>query len=439
MTSPTYDPILDSEVDAESPLTESLMTRIRDNPDAVAQGDPTVPYNNKIKIPDALRTDELDTSAQMRPDGAGGVRWSGGGFAGSEADGAGTAIVAGDYEFTTLTITGAQTPTGPVTAHCSGNVSITNTITSAYTLKLLVDGNVTISSAIACAGLEIRASGNITISAAINSQSGISGLESLEETEIVGVTRLFCGGALSSTSTIIGDDIKAVVIGNATVSSTWTALWTGSGGIAAGAIDGLGWSRIYGDSLTSAGFGAVAVGERGGGGGGGTGGGAGGSSTAAGGSADPYRSGHRLYALPQDTLRRGSGGGASNGGDGHDGGGRISLYVGGALTATGAVFTTNGGTGSNVGGGGGGFVRVVCKGNIAGGTLHADGGTSTGASGDGGGGGVFFAASGYSGSQTLTAAAGIGGSSGVQAGTTGTDTLTVDQIDILFMSGAFDV
>lgn len=33
-----YDPILDSEIDPESPITSTLMSRMRDNPEAIAEG-----------------------------------------------------------------------------------------------------------------------------------------------------------------------------------------------------------------------------------------------------------------------------------------------------------------------------------------------------------------------------------------------------------------
>jgi len=39
----TYTPILNAEVDAESPVTDLLMTRLRDNPLAIAEGDASVP------------------------------------------------------------------------------------------------------------------------------------------------------------------------------------------------------------------------------------------------------------------------------------------------------------------------------------------------------------------------------------------------------------
>jgi hypothetical protein len=39
----TYTAILDGEVDSDSPLTDTLMTRWRDNPIAIAEGDATAP------------------------------------------------------------------------------------------------------------------------------------------------------------------------------------------------------------------------------------------------------------------------------------------------------------------------------------------------------------------------------------------------------------
>jgi hypothetical protein len=67
--------IPNSDVDAESPLTESLATRWRDNPEAVAEGHASVPYAKKILVPQALRTAETVTTKVARPDGTGGVVW----------------------------------------------------------------------------------------------------------------------------------------------------------------------------------------------------------------------------------------------------------------------------------------------------------------------------------------------------------------------------
>jgi len=39
----TYTPILNAEVDAESPITDLLLTRLRDNPIAIANGDADAP------------------------------------------------------------------------------------------------------------------------------------------------------------------------------------------------------------------------------------------------------------------------------------------------------------------------------------------------------------------------------------------------------------
>jgi hypothetical protein len=446
-----YDPILNTEVDAESPITQSLMERMRDNPIAVAEGDPSVPYANLIKVPQALRTDEVSTLARLVPDGAGNVRWVGGGFGGNGSDGAITAIAAGVYHATSVNITAAQVPTGPVTIYCQGTVTIANTITSAYPLTILADDSITITSAVTCDGLEIRCDGNLTVSAALVGNNGLTVAEEDQDLDVLGAVRVFCTGNLIASSTILASDILAKVLGNATVSSTWTGRWTGSGSTAVIA-NGSAWPRQYGDSSTSNGkTGYGATNWHGSGAGGGTGGGAGGNGNdggaIAGGAADPYRSGHRLYALPMEKLRRGSGGGpggatASPGSPvpGGDGGGRISLYVGGNLDATGATLTVTGYNGTNSGldggGGAGGYVRVVCKGNIDDGTLNANGGNGN-SGGAGGGGGALMAASGYSGTQTMTAAAGSG--VGGQGGTTGTDTLTTDEIQSLADSGVFDV
>jgi len=59
-----FSAIDDSEVDSESPITESLVTRLRDNSYWIIEG------TNK--------TTETDTAKTLRPDGAGGVVWGGG-------------------------------------------------------------------------------------------------------------------------------------------------------------------------------------------------------------------------------------------------------------------------------------------------------------------------------------------------------------------------
>lgn len=46
----TYSPISDGEVDAESPVTDLLLQRFRDNPIAIAEGDPTAPKIQTIAL-----------------------------------------------------------------------------------------------------------------------------------------------------------------------------------------------------------------------------------------------------------------------------------------------------------------------------------------------------------------------------------------------------
>lgn len=56
-----FSAIDDSEVDSESPITESLVTRLRDNSYWI----------------DQAQTTETDTTLVLKPDGSGGTNWSG--------------------------------------------------------------------------------------------------------------------------------------------------------------------------------------------------------------------------------------------------------------------------------------------------------------------------------------------------------------------------
>ena len=60
---PAYNPIANSEVDPESPLTSSLMIRMRDNPLAIQEGDPTAP-----RIQTAAYADASVTLAKLASD-----------------------------------------------------------------------------------------------------------------------------------------------------------------------------------------------------------------------------------------------------------------------------------------------------------------------------------------------------------------------------------
>jgi hypothetical protein len=52
---PVYSDLNDEEIDAESPLTESVMTRLRDNPRAVARNDGSVP-TAELQLAEGMRT-----------------------------------------------------------------------------------------------------------------------------------------------------------------------------------------------------------------------------------------------------------------------------------------------------------------------------------------------------------------------------------------------
>ena len=73
-----FSAIDDTEVDAESPITETLVTRMRDNSYWIDAG--------------TRRTTETDTSKVLKPDGSGGVQWGAGG--GGGAKGSGTMSIA---------------------------------------------------------------------------------------------------------------------------------------------------------------------------------------------------------------------------------------------------------------------------------------------------------------------------------------------------------
>jgi len=445
-----YDPILNSEIDAESPITESLVTRIRDNPEAVHAGDPTVPDDKRILFPVAMRTDEVDVTARAAPDGMGGVKWVGGGFEGNGMDGIITAITKGEYHATSGNISTPQTPTGFVEIHVEDDIVISGTIVSSLRLVIKAGGNVTLSGAITCRGLEVRCGGNLSISAALNAHSGSTPDIENGEYDEIGVARFYVGGDMSITSTVIANDILAFVLGDAEITDTVTALWLGSGSILNTGLPGTGWGTLDGSGENNGNtHSSTGSGGDGGGGGGGTGGGYGGRVDGLPGvraPGDRMRGGHQLYALPMRYLRRGGGAGSSRDVSGGDGGGRISLYVDGDLDMTGGQLIAVGEAGissgsQDSGGGGGGTVRVACKGTINNGVFPVDGGDGGPADGGGGGGGgSFLVASGYSGTQTQTSTG--GSSSQGEFGETGTiikDTRTADQIQDLVGLGVFDV
>lgn len=85
MPSESYSPIFDTEIGVDKPLTASLVARMRDNPLAILKGSPSaraaglgvfvqkdIGAGNQCGI----QTDNMDTTAVLRPDGVGGVVWS---------------------------------------------------------------------------------------------------------------------------------------------------------------------------------------------------------------------------------------------------------------------------------------------------------------------------------------------------------------------------
>ena len=67
----------DTEVDAESPITESLMTRLRDSHYAAMSNNGSPPASNsyKLQLPARAFTAELNANLRLRPDGGGGMVW----------------------------------------------------------------------------------------------------------------------------------------------------------------------------------------------------------------------------------------------------------------------------------------------------------------------------------------------------------------------------
>lgn len=456
---PAYDAILDSQVDSESPLTESLMTQLRDNPEMVHSGDATVPSLKRILVPNALRTNEVDTSSTLVPDGLGGVRWIGGGFAGAELNGTGLGSPIADlnaggvFHFDDLTISVAQTPTAPLTIYCSGSYTQTASITSSYPIRIFCVGNVALG-VITSRGLEVRCGGNLTVGGAINASSGVTRRGEAGGLGKIGVVRFFCAGNLSaSTYAITGCDILVYAGGTVTASGAWTARWLASAGTQAtiGDYNGASWSNANGVAASSGGEGydgaSVNGGAGGGGGsGGGAGGGPGGGQVGAPGVADGYRNAIQVYLLAQAELRRGSGGGSNVTPAGGDGGGRVSVFAVGNINFTGATLSANGvggGTGTGVddgGGGGGGVVRVVSIGSITAGTYTANGGSGGSAyGGGGGGGGAFLLGSSLVGGYSVAASGGTStsGTAG-QAGTGATSAATALEVTTLAASGIFN-
>lgn len=73
-TRTAYAQIDDSEIDAESPITESLMTRLRDQWFAsLCDAGSGASTTERVALPERAKTTDVDTTKFLRPDGAGGV------------------------------------------------------------------------------------------------------------------------------------------------------------------------------------------------------------------------------------------------------------------------------------------------------------------------------------------------------------------------------
>ena len=73
-TRTAYALVDDSEIDAESPITESLMLRLRDQWfGALADAASAAPTADRVALPERAKTDNVTTTHFLRPDGSGGV------------------------------------------------------------------------------------------------------------------------------------------------------------------------------------------------------------------------------------------------------------------------------------------------------------------------------------------------------------------------------
>lgn len=63
----TFTTITDGQLDQDSPITEPLMTALRDNPIAIAQGDSTVPAANRVLSPALALSFQTGTATRTTP------------------------------------------------------------------------------------------------------------------------------------------------------------------------------------------------------------------------------------------------------------------------------------------------------------------------------------------------------------------------------------
>ena len=406
----TYAAIPDAEIDPNKPALSSTMVKMRDNPLAVVQGDPTAIAAGLGVYVDksgqmALLTDETDTDKVLTPDGAGSARWVGTGVAkgGTGKDGVVTGITIGCYEAQSVNITTAQTPTGTVIIRSTGAVSISGTITSSFPviIRCSSSSGVTITATIACAGLIIDSVGGVTINQAVTSAAGDVVIRGAGNVTVASVTcQRFGAQSLNGTVAITGTITSKNVDNGPRPGASETGVGKGAGG--------------------------------GGGGHAGGPGGAGNDGTYAGGAGSKWLGAVRAYLREVDQMSLGSAGGDSDGSGRPLGGAAIAIASPGNITVSGSLLAAGEdgtGTGSiNEGGGGGGWVRIFCGGTLTysgSPTVSAKGGEGGNGDDDGGGGGGGMVAEIYdaiSGSRTVTVAG--GGSVSGTPGTAGTSYAT---------------
>lgn len=68
----TYSTVSNAEIQPGAPVASSWVTKLRDNPIAIAEGAPGAP---RVVVPTALSTAETSTAKVLMPDGAGGLQW----------------------------------------------------------------------------------------------------------------------------------------------------------------------------------------------------------------------------------------------------------------------------------------------------------------------------------------------------------------------------
>lgn len=91
MADSNYSNLPNSDIDQDSPVNESMLLRLRDNPFAAIQGDPNAKADGKAVYVDkngktAIVTDDTDISKRLAPNGNGGVMWASGGNGSTNSD-----------------------------------------------------------------------------------------------------------------------------------------------------------------------------------------------------------------------------------------------------------------------------------------------------------------------------------------------------------------